>query len=73
LDGHDENGGPSPIEFLDQVALDLDKLEEMVQKMRSSASALNQPALRALATEALKKATGLCTMLIALLQDLPLS
>ncbi len=56
---------------MEKMALDLKRLQSLVKDTRSSASILNQPAIRALATEALQRATALCSVLVTLLQDLP--
>ena len=58
-------------EALGKVAWELERLQNLVQDTRSSVSLLNQPAMRALATEALQRATALCSVLVTLLQDLP--
>ena len=59
------------VEAMEKVALDLKRLQSLVKGTRSSAPMLNQPAIRALATEALQRATTLCSVLVTLLQDLP--
>jgi len=61
----------SAVELMEQVTTDLNRLQSLIQKTRSPAYATDQPALRAVATEALQKATGLCSLLVALLQDIP--
>jgi len=63
----------SAVEAMGKVNFDLDKLQAIIQEARSSALALNQPAMRAVATEALQKATGLCSLLVTLLRDMPLA
>jgi len=57
---------------LERVTTDLERLRHLVWETRSSALAADQPALRAIATEALQKATGLCSLLVTLLNDMPL-
>jgi len=62
----------SVVEVMERVALDLERLQKLIQETRSSASPADQPAVRIVATEALQKATGLCSLLVTLLQDIPL-
>ena len=62
----------SAVEVMERVALDLERLQKLIQETRSSASPADQPAVRIVATEALQKATGLCSLLVTLLQDIPL-
>ena len=62
----------STVEILEQVTIDLDRLQNLIQKTRSSTSSADQPAMRVVATEALQKATGLCSLLVTFLQDMPL-
>jgi DNA-binding transcriptional MerR regulator len=64
------NTAPSA-ETVAQVALDLERLQASIEEIRSSALALNQPAIRAVATEALQRATGLCSVLVTILHDMP--
>jgi DNA-binding transcriptional MerR regulator len=64
------NTAPSA-ETVAQVALDLERLQASIEEIRSSALALNQPAIRAVAAEALQRATGLCTVLVTILHDMP--
>ena len=71
LDSSDKKNGASAVGAMEKMALDLKRLQNLVKDTRSSASLLNQPAVRALATEALQRATTLCSVLVALLQDLP--
>ncbi len=59
----------SPIE--EQVILELEKLQAAIEEIRSSASILDQPAVRAVATEALQRATALCSVVVTLLNDMP--
>ena len=63
---------PSPVEAMERVASDLENLRTLVQETRSAALATDQPAIRLAAAEALHRATALCTLLITLLQDMPL-
>jgi DNA-binding transcriptional MerR regulator len=68
------NGGRNtapPAGAMEQVALDLERLQASIEEIRSSALALNQPAIRAVAAEALQRATGLCTVLVTILHDMP--
>jgi predicted phage tail protein len=62
----------SAAEAIERVTIDLEKLRNFVQEARSSALATDQPAMRAVAAEALQKATALCSLLVTLLQDMPL-
>jgi MerR family copper efflux transcriptional regulator len=71
LESDGRKDGRSVTEAMEQVALDLEKLRALVEERRSSTSALNQPALRAAATETLQRATALCSMLVTVLQDFP--
>ncbi len=73
LDSGNRKDDTSAVESMEQVALDLEKLQNRVEESRSSASLGDQPAIRAIATEALQKATALCSVLITLLQDMPLT
>jgi DNA-binding transcriptional MerR regulator len=61
----------SAVELMEQVTTDLDRLQGLIQETRSSSYATDQPVLRAVATAALQKATGLCSLLVTLLQDIP--
>ena len=71
LHSSEKKDGASTVEAMEKMALDLKRLQNLVTDTDSSASILNQPAIRALATEALQRATALCSVLAALLQDLP--
>lgn len=71
LDSYDRKEGTSPVEAMEQVALELEKLQLQVEQTRGKTLPLNQPAMRAVATEALQKATALSSILVTLLQDLP--
>lgn len=62
---------PSAVEKIERVNLDLEKLRQLVQETRSSVPAVNESAMRVVATEALQKATGLCSLLVTLLQEMP--
>ncbi len=59
---------PSAIETLEKINLDLERLRILVQETKSSAVVADPAVMRTMATEALQKATGLCSLLIALLQ-----
>ena len=72
LDANGREDVPSPVEAIDRVANDLEKLQSLVQETRSAALATAQPAIRLAAAEALQRATALCTLLVTLLQDMPL-
>jgi DNA-binding transcriptional MerR regulator len=61
----------SPAEVMEQVTLELQRLQAAIEEIRSSASVLDQAAIRAVATEALQKATGLCSVLVTILHDMP--
>ena len=63
---------PSAVETMERVASDLEKLSNLIQENRSTALATDQPAMRIVAAEALHKATALCSLLVTLLQDMPL-
>ena len=72
LDSNGRQNIPPAVECLEQVNNDLERLRHLVQETRPSALAAEQPAMRAVATEALQKATALCSLLVTLLQDMPL-
>lgn len=61
----------SPAEVMEQVTLELERLQAAIEEIRSSASVLDQPAIRAVATEALQRATALCSVLVTILHDMP--
>ena len=63
---------PSVVEALEQIAVDLERLHNIVLENHAAAKVVNAPAMRAVATDALQKATGLCTLLVSLLQEMPL-
>jgi dihydropteroate synthase len=56
---------------MEQVTLELERLQAAIQEIRSSASFLDHPAIRAVATEALQRATALCSVLVTILHDMP--
>ena len=62
----------SAMEVIERVTVDLDRLQSLVRQTHPLGSAMGQPALRTVATEALQKATGLCSLLVTLLQDIPI-
>ena len=62
----------SAVEALEQIAMDLERLNHLLVDNHASAKVVNTPAMRAVATDALQKATGLCTLLVSLLQEMPL-
>jgi DNA-binding transcriptional MerR regulator len=61
----------SPAEVMEQVTLELERLQAAIVEIRSSTSVLDQPAIRAIATEALQRATALCSVLVTILHDMP--
>ncbi len=61
------------METMEHVALELERLRGLVQKTETLPSALEQPAMRAIATEALQRATALSSLLVSLLQEMPLT
>ncbi len=61
----------SPAEAMEQVALELERLRSSIEEIRSSASLLDQPAIRTVATEALQRATTLCSILVTILHEMP--
>jgi MerR family copper efflux transcriptional regulator len=72
LNSHSKGDGTSAVEAMEQVAIDLEKLQSLVEETRpATVSELNQPAVRTVATKALQRATALCSVLVTLLQDLP--
>lgn len=62
----------SGIEIMEKIADDLDRLHKLIKKTRSASLVDNQMAMRVLTAQALQKATGLCSMLVTFLQDMPL-
>jgi DNA-binding transcriptional MerR regulator len=71
LDSNGRQNIPPAVESLERVTSDLERLRHLVQETHPSALATEQPAMRAVATEALQKATALCSLLVTLLQDMP--
>jgi len=71
LNSSDRKKSPSALETLKKINLDLERLRELVQRTKSTAVIADPAIMRTMATEALQKATGLCSLLIALLQDKP--
>ncbi len=71
LDSSSGKDASSAVEAMERMTLDLKRLQSLVKNTRSSASLLDQPAIGALAREALQRATALCSVLVTLLQDLP--
>ena len=63
---------PSVVEALEQIAVDLERLHNIVLENHAAAKVVNAPAMRAVATDALQKAMGLCALLVSLLQEMPL-
>jgi DNA-binding transcriptional MerR regulator len=61
----------SPAEVMEEVTQELERLQAAIEEIRSPASLLDQPAIRAVATEALQRATGLCSVLVTILHDMP--
>ncbi len=61
----------SVVGAMERVAVDLEKLQNLIGETRLLASAADQPAVRAMATEALQRATTLCSLLVGVLQELP--
>ena len=62
----------SVVEVMAQVTSNVERLQKLIQETRSSASPADQPAARVVATEALQRATGLCSLLVTLLQEMPI-
>jgi len=67
LDSGTKGVSVSPLEMIERVITELERLRNLVQETRSSALAANQPAMHAVAAEALQKATALCSLLVTLL------
>ncbi len=66
----------SGLEIMEEVTIGLDRLQKLIKKTRAGnfGNLTNvQPAMRILAAQALQKATGLCSMLVAFLQEMPLA
>jgi DNA-binding transcriptional MerR regulator len=72
LEANGRQGARCAVKAMERVASDLEKLRNLIQETRSTALATNQPAMRLAAAEALQKATALCSLLVTLLQDIPL-
>ena len=62
----------SAVEALEQIAVDLERLHHIVLENHAAAKGVDTPAMRTVATDALQKATGLCALLVSLLQEMPL-
>jgi DNA-binding transcriptional MerR regulator len=62
----------SAVEAMERITMDLEKLRNIVLENLSAAKTANIAAMRTVATDALQKATGLCALLVNLLQDMPL-
>ena len=62
----------SAVEALEQMTMDLERFHHIVLENHGAAKIVPTPAMRAVATDALQKATGLCTLLVSLLQEMPL-
>ena len=66
----------SGLEIMEEVTMDLDRLQKLLKKTRAENIknlTVDQTALRILAAQALQKATGLCSMLATFLQEMPLA
>lgn len=76
LDKNCSQKNVSGLEVMEEVAHNLDRLQKLIKKTRAGNFAnltKEQPAMRILAAQALQKATGLCSMLVTFLQELPLA
>lgn len=65
----------SGLEIMEEVTIGLDRLQKLLKKTRPQNFrnlTKEQPAMRILTAQALQKATGLCSMLVAFLQEMPL-
>ncbi|NWF56923.1 MAG: MerR family transcriptional regulator [Syntrophaceae bacterium] len=71
LDVDVKGNSASPAEVMEQVILELERLQAAIENIRSSALLLDQPAVRAVAMEALQRATALCSVLVTILHDMP--
>ena len=71
LESNRDANATSVVGAIEKVAVDLEKLQNLVEETRSSASVADQPAIRAVATEALQRATALCSLLVGVLQEMP--
>lgn len=72
LDTESNPKAPSAVETMESISLDLERLRKTVLENHGAAKSANLQAMRAVATDALQKATGLCALLINLLQEMPL-
>lgn len=66
----------SGLEIMEEVTISLDRLQKLIKKTRAGNFGKltnEQPAMRILAAQALQKATGLCSMLVTFLQEMPLA
>ncbi len=72
LEAGSNSKAPSAMEAMEQISLDLERLRNTVLENHWAAKSANMQAMRAVATDALQKATALCTLLINLLQEMPL-
>jgi DNA-binding transcriptional MerR regulator len=66
----------SGLEIMEEVTIGLDRLQKLIKKTRAGnfGNLTNeQSAMRILAAQALQKATGLCSMLVGFLQEMPLA
>jgi hypothetical protein len=57
---------------MERITMDLERLRNVVLENLGAAKMANMAAMRTVATDALQKATGLCALLINLLQEMPL-
>jgi MerR family copper efflux transcriptional regulator len=71
LEKNGKRGRISPAEVMEEVTLELKRLQASIKEIRSSASLLDRPAIRAVATKALQRATALCSVVVTLLNDMP--
>jgi DNA-binding transcriptional MerR regulator len=62
----------SVMEVMERITMDLERLRNIVLENLGAAKTANIAAMRTVATDALQKATGLCALLINLLQEMPL-
>lgn len=66
----------SGLEIMEEVTISLDRLQKLIKKMGAGnfGNLTNpEPAMRILATQALQKATALCSMLVTFLQEIPIA
>ena len=64
LQSNRDPNAASVVGAMEKVAIDLQKLQHLIEKTRSWAPAGDQQAVRAMATEALQRATTLCSLLV---------